>query len=102
LAANAAEHAGLLENQRPGNERGEKKNAEDAASDPAGLLENIEDAADEKGVQEKKDVCLLKRKKFLQGKFNVAQGWSMVKRNRMRVCCGGMQGTEGRFHHRVC
>jgi len=25
------------------------------------LLENIEDAADEKGVQEKKDVCLLKR-----------------------------------------
>jgi len=50
------------------------------------LRENIEDAADENGVQEKKNVCLLKRKKFLQGKFNVAQGWGMVKRNRMRVC----------------
>jgi hypothetical protein len=50
------------------------------------LRENIEDVADENGVQEKKNVCLLKRKKFLQGKFNVAQGWSMVKRNRMRMC----------------
>jgi hypothetical protein len=61
LPANAAEHTGLLENQRPGNERGEKQNAEDAASDPAGLLENIEDAADENDVQQKKNVCLLKR-----------------------------------------
>jgi hypothetical protein len=50
------------------------------------LRENIEDVADENGVQEKKNVCLLKREKFLQGKFNVAQGWGMVKRNRMRVC----------------
>jgi len=61
LPANAAEHAGFLEDQRPGNERGEEQNAQHAAGDPAGLLENIEDAADEKGVQEKKDVCLLKR-----------------------------------------
>jgi hypothetical protein len=60
------------------------------------LRENVEDVADENGVQEKMNVCLLKRKKFLQGKFNVAQGWSMVKRNRMRVCCDGMQGQSGR------
>jgi hypothetical protein len=92
LAANTAEEARLLEDERPGDERREEKNAEDSASNPAGLLENIEDAADENGVQEKKNVCLLKKEKFLQGKFNVAQGWSMVKRNRMRMCCGGMQG----------
>ncbi|HXJ11104.1 MAG TPA: hypothetical protein VNH19_02445 [Candidatus Limnocylindrales bacterium] len=49
------------------------------------MRENIEDAADENGVQEKKNVCLLKRKKFLQGKFNVAQGWGMVKRYEMRM-----------------
>ena len=61
LAANPAEEAGLLENERPGDERGEEQNAEDAAGDPAGLRENIEDVADEKGVQEKKNVCLLKR-----------------------------------------
>jgi hypothetical protein len=50
------------------------------------LRENIEDVADENGVQEKMNVCLLKREKFLQGNFNVAQGWGMVKRNRMRMC----------------
>ena len=61
LAADAAEEAGLLENERPGDERGEEKNAEDAASDPAGLRENIKDAANENSVQEKKNVCLLKR-----------------------------------------
>jgi len=53
------------------------------------LRENIEDVADENSVQEKMDVCLLEREIF-PGNFNVAQGWSMVKRNRMRVCCGGM------------
>jgi hypothetical protein len=56
------------------------------------LRDDIEDVADENGVQEKKNVCLLKRKKFLQGNFNVAQGSGMVKRIRMRMCCGGMQG----------
>jgi hypothetical protein len=87
-----------LENERPGNERREEKNGEDSASNQAGLRENIKDAADENGVQEKKNVCLLKIEKFLQGKFNVAQGWGMVKRNRMRVCCGGMQGKwKGRW-----
>jgi len=58
------------------------------------LRDDIEDVADENGVQEKKNVCLLKRKKFLQGNFNVAQGWGMVKRNRMRMCCDGMQGNR--------
>jgi hypothetical protein len=33
LAANAAEEAGLLQNQRPGDERSEEKNGKDAASD---------------------------------------------------------------------
>ena len=61
LPANAAEHAGLLEDQRPGDERGEEKNAQHAASDPAGLRENVKDVADENGVEEKKNVCLLKR-----------------------------------------
>ena len=61
LAANAAEHAGLLENQRPGDKRGEEQNAQHTASDQAGLRKNVKDVADEKGVQEKKNVCLLKR-----------------------------------------
>jgi len=59
------------------------------------LRENIEDVADEDGVQEKKNVCLLEREIF-PGNFNVAQGWGMVKRNRMRMCCDGMQGECGR------
>jgi hypothetical protein len=94
LAANPAEEAALLEDKRPRDERREEKNGEDSASNPAGLRDDIKDVADENGVQEKKNVCLLKREKFLQGKFNVAQGWGMVKRNRMRMCCGGMQGDE--------
>jgi len=61
LAANAAEEAGLLEDQSPGDERSKEKNGEDAASDQAGLRENIEDVADENSVQEKKNVCLLRR-----------------------------------------
>jgi len=66
LAANAAEEAGLLENERPGDERSKEKNGQDAASDQAGLRENIEDVADEDGVQEKKNVCLLRREEFLR------------------------------------
>ena len=66
LAANTAEKARLLKNERPGDERREEKNAEDSASNPAGLLENIEDAADENGVQEKKNVCLLNIEKFFR------------------------------------
>jgi len=49
------------------------------------LRENIEDVADENSVQEKMDVCLLEREIF-PGNFNLAQGWGMVKRNRMRMC----------------
>ena len=61
LAADAAEEAGLLEDERPGDERSEEKNGKDAASDQASLRENIKDVADEDGVQEKKNVCLLRR-----------------------------------------
>jgi hypothetical protein len=85
LAADAAEEATLLENQSPGDERSKQQNGEDAASDQACLRENIKDVADEDGVQEKKNVCLLEREIF-PGNFNVAQGWGMVKRNRMRMC----------------
>src|SRR5258708_23740593 len=66
LAANTAEEARLLENERPGDEGREEKNAEDSASNPAGLLENIEDVADENGVQERKNVCLLNIEKFFR------------------------------------
>ncbi len=66
LAANTAEEARLLENERPGDERGEEKDGEDSASNPAGLLENIEDVADENGVEEKKNVCLLNKEKFFR------------------------------------
>jgi hypothetical protein len=99
LAADAAEEATLLENQSPGDERSKQKNGQDAASDQASLRENIEDVADENGVQEKKNVCLLEREIF-PGNFNVAQGWGMVKRNRMRMCWERMDGGE-RVHHRV-
>jgi hypothetical protein len=66
LAPNAAEEAALLQNQRPGDKRSEEKNGEDAASDQTGLRKNIEDVADENCVQEKMNVCLLKREKFLR------------------------------------
>ncbi len=66
LAANTAEEARLLKNERPGDEGREEKNAEDSSSNPAGLLENIEDVADENGVQEKKNVCLLNIEKFFR------------------------------------
>jgi hypothetical protein len=66
LAANAAEEARLLEDERPGDERREEKNGEDSASDQTGLRENIEDVADENGVQEKKNVCLLNIEKFFR------------------------------------
>jgi len=66
LAANAAEEAGLLEDQSPGDERSKEKNGEDAASDQAGLRKNFEDVADENSVQEKKNVCLLRREEFLR------------------------------------
>jgi hypothetical protein len=36
-----------LKDEGPGDQRGEKKKAKNAACDPAGLRENIEDVADE-------------------------------------------------------
>jgi hypothetical protein len=66
LPIDAPEQAGLLENKRPGDERGEEKNAEYAACDPAGLRNDIKNVANENGVQEKKNVCLLGREEFLR------------------------------------
>jgi hypothetical protein len=68
FAADAREEAELLEDERPGKQRGEEENGEDAASDPASLRENVKDVADESGVQEKKNVCLLRREEFLMTK----------------------------------
>ncbi len=56
LAADATEDAELLENERPGDQRKEKKHHENGTSDPAGLRENIEDVADEDDGEQKNDV----------------------------------------------
>ena len=49
LAADAAEESHFLEDERPGNERKEEENHEDAARDPARLRKNVKDVADEDG-----------------------------------------------------
>jgi hypothetical protein len=53
LASDASEEAELLEDKRPRDEREEQKKAKNAASDPSGLLKNVEDVTDvERGQQE--------------------------------------------------
>lgn len=47
LAADAAEEPHFLEDERPGNERKEEENREDATRDPACLRKNVEDVADD-------------------------------------------------------
>ena len=49
LAADAAEEAGLLEDEGPGDERGEEQDGEYAAGDPASLREDIKNITDEDG-----------------------------------------------------
>ncbi len=49
LAANAAEEAGLLEDESPGDERGEEQNGEYPAGDPTGLRDDFKNIADENG-----------------------------------------------------
>ena len=56
LAADASEEAGFLENEGPRDEGRKKKKAENAASDPAGLRENIEDVADDDIGKQRNDV----------------------------------------------
>jgi len=56
LAADASEESRLLEDEGPGNQGRKKKKAENAASDPAGLRENIEDVADDDIGKQKNDV----------------------------------------------
>ena len=46
LAADAAEEAEFLEDERPGDQGEEEQDAENSASDPTGLRENVEDIAD--------------------------------------------------------
>ncbi len=53
LTSDASEEAQLLEDKRPRDEREEQKKAKNAASDPSGLLKNIEDVTNvERGQQE--------------------------------------------------
>ena len=53
LASDASEKAKLLKDKRPRDEREEQKKAKNAASDPSGLLKNVEDVTDvERGQQE--------------------------------------------------
>ena len=53
LAGDASEEAKLLEDKRPRDEREEQKKAKNAASDPSGLLNDVEDVTDvERGQQE--------------------------------------------------
>jgi len=49
LAADAAEDAEFLEDQRPGNEREKEQKRENGASDQTSLLENVKDVADDDG-----------------------------------------------------
>ena len=56
LAADASEEAGFLEDEGPRDEGRKKKKEENAASDPAGLRENIEDVADDDIGKQRNDV----------------------------------------------
>ena len=93
LAANASKEAGFLKNQRPGDQRGEEKDGQNAAGDPAGLRENLENVADVDGGEERRNVCLLKKAKFYRQKkrsTRVGHGQKI----RMPVWRKGMQGKE--------
>ncbi len=56
FAADAAEEAGLLEDQSPGDERENEKKGEDEAGNPAGLRENFKDVADKECGEQRNDV----------------------------------------------
>jgi hypothetical protein len=56
LASDASEETKLLKNEGPGDEREKQKKAKNAASDPAGLLQNFENVTDIEGGQQKNDV----------------------------------------------
>jgi hypothetical protein len=64
LATDASEKARFLENEGPGNQRCKKKKAENEASDPAGLRENIEDVADDDIGKQRDDVSSSKKTNF--------------------------------------
>jgi hypothetical protein len=56
FAADASEKAGLLEDERPGNQGEDEKKSEDEAGNPAGLRKNFKDIADEDGGEQRDDV----------------------------------------------
>ncbi|HUL33803.1 MAG TPA: hypothetical protein VL128_07965 [Candidatus Eisenbacteria bacterium] len=68
FAADAAEEARFLEDERPADQRGEQEKAEDAAGDPAGLCKDLEDVADIDGRESKKNVGLLEKAKLCSQK----------------------------------
>lgn len=68
LAADTAEDAELLEDERPGDQREEEKQQEDETSDPAGLRENIEDVADEDGGEQENGVSPSGQRNFYRQK----------------------------------
>ncbi|MFI5098731.1 MAG: hypothetical protein ACHQT6_12230 [Candidatus Acidiferrales bacterium] len=106
LAADTAEDAELLEDERPGDQREEKKQQEDESGDPAGLRENIEDVADEDGGEQengdspsgKRDFCRLKQRNtgVEHGQKNIDAGSvRRVRRGRRRFgCCRSSRRTR--------
>jgi len=54
--ADTAKEAEFLEDQSPGDERESQKKQQDAARDPAGLLEDAKDIGNEKCRRRKSDV----------------------------------------------
>ena len=57
LATDTSEEAHFLEDEGPRDQGKEKKNAQNGASDPAGLRKNVKDVADEVGEEQMNDVC---------------------------------------------
>jgi hypothetical protein len=58
LAADAAEESGLLQNDGPGNNGEHQKKQQNAAGDPASLLENFEKIGCKNRREQKNDVPL--------------------------------------------
>src|SRR5258708_6529850 len=62
LAADASEHAKLLENHGPGNDREQKQKQKNAAGDPASLREDISDIGYKNRGEQKNDALLSESK----------------------------------------
>ena len=80
MAADASEEAHLLEDESPRDQGKEKKNAQNGASDPAGLRKNFKDVADEVGAEQINDVCPSGKENF-RDKFTVTHARKEGQRN---------------------